>query len=216
VPSVECQRYSSAPLAVLTRFPDDDLAQLVLFQVGQHGSAIGTQQVLLLEQVDLLLHGLRADKTLSGVHVKVDVQSGVHFLEFLDGKVTESLPETECGLVAVLHKLEECSRFVVNRWVGFSVGIDFDVDLNGVSYESSGASRGTHIVQMLDGIRLELLFRSVLFETQCQQSKLLAPVSQVVYTDDFPSVGLVQVGEEGADNSRSQMTRMERLGDVDG
>lgn len=88
----------------------------------------------------------------------------------------------------------------MDRRVGLGVCVDFDVDLAARSAWVELRSKGTYIVQVLDRIRLELLLCSVLLKSERQQSKLLAPVSQVVYPDDFPSVGFVQVGEERADD----------------
>jgi hypothetical protein len=168
--------------SALTSLSDNDLAQLVLLQVGQHGPTIGAQQLLLLEQIHLTLHGLWADQTLSGIHIKVDVKPSVHLFKLDDGKVSETFPQAECFRIAVFHELEECSRFIVDRWVGFGFGIDFHVDLqtgegSSVAVRQRIRARTTHIVQVLDSVRLEFLLGPKLFEPKRQQTKLLAPIT---------------------------------------
>lgn len=125
---------------MLTSFPDDHLAQLLLLEIGQNSPAVGTQQVLLLQQIHLPLHALRANERLASIDVKVNVQLCVHLLEFLDGKVTESPPQAERLLIAVFHALEECTGIVVDRWVGLGFGVDADVDLSRCQYATCSAS----------------------------------------------------------------------------
>ena len=111
----------------------------------------------------------------------------------------------------------------MDRLVGLAVLVDLDVD----------------VVQVRDGVLLELLLGPVPLEadgedtcerriatgsascpsTQARHSenrrtKLLAPVAEVVHAEDVPAVGLVEVGEEGADDGRAEVAGVERLGDV--
>jgi hypothetical protein len=46
------------------------------------------------------LDALGLDNTLSGIFVKVDVETSVSLLELFDGEVAESLPESESFAVA--------------------------------------------------------------------------------------------------------------------
>lgn len=79
---------------------DDDLAELVLFQVTQVGTLVLDQEVLFLHDLVRLVHLLSLDGGFTRVRVEVDVQTLVGLFETLDGKVTESGPETEGGFVA--------------------------------------------------------------------------------------------------------------------
>lgn len=72
----------------------------------------------------------------------------------------------------------------------------------------------THMVQMRNRIRLQLFLAPESFETDGQESELFPPIPEIVDPDDFPPVGFVQVGQEGADDGRSEVAGVERLGDV--
>jgi hypothetical protein len=79
--------------AGLTGLLDDDLAQLVLFQITQISPLVLDQHVLLLHDLEGLFHLFRLDGSFSGVRVEVDVETLVSLFETFDGKVTESRPE---------------------------------------------------------------------------------------------------------------------------
>lgn len=70
------------------------------------------------------------------------------------------------------------------------------------------------IEQVVDGILEKLLLATVLLETQCQYTVLLAPVTEVVDANHIPASGLVEVGEETANDGASQVTGVEGFGNV--
>ena len=84
----------------LTGLFDDNLAELVLFEITQVRSLVLDQHVLFLHQLERLVHLFRLDGGFTGVRVKVDVESLISLFETPDGKVSESGPETERGFVA--------------------------------------------------------------------------------------------------------------------
>jgi hypothetical protein len=43
---------------------------------------------------------------------------------------------------------------------------------------------------------------------------LFPPISEVIDSNDFPSMSFVQVGEESTDDGGSEVTGVERFGDV--
>jgi hypothetical protein len=79
--------------AGLTGLLDDDLAQLVLFQITQISPLVLDQHVLFLHDLEGLFHLFRLDGGFSGVRVEVDVETLIGLFETFDGKVTESGPE---------------------------------------------------------------------------------------------------------------------------
>lgn len=91
-----------------------------------------------------------------------------------------------------------------------------------------------NVVQMLDGILLQLLFRAEFFESDRNETKLganlleraafmrgafrktnlFSPVTEVVHGRDTPTCRRVEVGEEGADNRRTEMADVKLLRNV--
>ena len=67
---------------------------------------------------------------------------------------------------------------------------------------------------MRNRIRLQLFLTSEPLESNSKQSKLFAPISEVVDSGDFPSVSFVEVGKESTDDGRSKVTGVEGFGDV--
>ena len=76
------------------------------------------------------------------------------------------------------------------------------------------AVRMTYVVQMGDSVGLQFLLAPEPLETDGEQSELFPPISEVVYPGDLPSVSFVQVGQEGTDDRRSEVTGVEGFGDV--
>ena len=50
--------------------------------------------------------------------------------------------------------------------------------------------------------------------TKKKHAHLGSPITKVVHGDDLPPTGLIQVGEERADDGTPQVANMERLGDI--
>ena len=71
-----------------------------------------------------------------------------------------------------------------------------------------------HIEQVLHRVRLQLLLVAKATPAECQQTKLLAPVTQVVQALHVPAIGLVQIRQERTDDRATQMTSVEGLGDI--
>lgn len=56
------------------------------------------------------------------------------------------------------------------------------------------------MVQMRNGIRLQLFFTPEPLKPNSEQPKLFPPIPEVIDSGDFPSVSFVEVGEEGTDD----------------
>jgi hypothetical protein len=67
---------------------------------------------------------------------------------------------------------------------------------------------------MSDGILLHLGLISISVVAHGDETKLFAPITQVVERDDFPATCAVEVVEEGANNSGTKMTDVELFGNV--
>ena len=67
---------------------------------------------------------------------------------------------------------------------------------------------------MHDRVGFESLLIPIPVKAHTQQTVLRSPVAQVVQTGHLPAHRLVQVGDHRANNGRSQVTGMERLGDI--
>lgn len=67
---------------------------------------------------------------------------------------------------------------------------------------------------MVDRVLLKRVLVPVPLKTKCEEAILLPPVTEIVYSGNVPSGTLVKVGEESADDSASQMARVEWLRDI--
>ena len=67
---------------------------------------------------------------------------------------------------------------------------------------------------MHDWIGLESLFIPIPLKAHTQQPILRSPVPEVIQTSHLPSHCLVQVGNDCADNGRSEMACVEGFGDI--
>jgi hypothetical protein len=70
------------------------------------------------------------------------------------------------------------------------------------------------VKQMVDRVGLEGFLITPLLPGQSQQTVLLAPVTKVVHSGDLPASRLIQRSEETTNDGTSEMTSVERLGDV--
>lgn len=182
---------------------NDGLFQLVLAQVGQQCPVLFPRHKVFRTQLsERVLDLLLVDLRLATVLVKVHVQTRVRLLVLLNRQRAETLPLHEILLHTVFHPFEELARLFVDLLALAALFGRKLVDLD------------VHIEQVLHRVRLQLLLVAKATPAERQQTKLLAPVTQVVQALHVPAIGLVQIRQERTDDRATQMTSVEGLRDI--
>jgi hypothetical protein len=84
--------------------------------------------------------------------------------------------------------------------VSLRICVDFDVDF----------------VEVLNWVLLHGVVVAVLFVADCDEAKLLPPVTEIIEGNSLPGACSVQIDEECSDDSGSKMADMEFLGNIRG
>ena len=99
------------------------------------------------------------------------------------------MPELSCFWVAIFQLLEPKAAFFIQRWVVFNLGIDTHVEFE----------------ELVDWVGFNSFLASPLLISYHQETKLFAPVAQVVDFDGVVAYFTEDVGKSVTDNSRTQV-----------